>query len=146
MEQTVERMRREMGDKCSMGELMELKSKLLGQVEAKVELKEVQQALNECQTDIGAQLQEFKKAVQDQVHDAESELYRALERKANLLDVQEALAHKAEYKEVQAQSASRSEVQELQSHVEKLAKDVQGKVDVRSKALSAMRFGRFRRV
>lgn len=44
----VERLRREMADKCGINELLELKSKVYAQLEGKVELKEVQQALNDC--------------------------------------------------------------------------------------------------
>lgn len=44
----MERLRRDMTDKCNINELLELKSKIYAQLEGKVELKEVQQALNEC--------------------------------------------------------------------------------------------------
>jgi hypothetical protein len=44
-------------------ELLETKSNFIGQLEAKVDLKEVQGALNECQNDIVAQLEEFKNSI-----------------------------------------------------------------------------------
>ena len=43
-----ERLRRELSEKATMAELLELKSKVFTQLEAKVELKEVQSALNDC--------------------------------------------------------------------------------------------------
>ena len=88
----LERQRRELVDRASMGELLELKGKLLALIEAKPDLKEVQQALNECQTDICQQLAEFKNSVKNDLHQSESEVYKALERKVNVLDVQEALS------------------------------------------------------
>jgi len=50
----LEVIRREIGDKAPTLELLETKSNFIGQLEAKVNLKEVQGALNECQNDIVA--------------------------------------------------------------------------------------------
>ena len=86
----------------------------------------MQQALNDCQTDICDQLQEFKTGVKADIHQAESDLYKALERKANLLDVQE-----ADYKEVAERSVPKSDFSDLLYKVDKLAKEVQGKLDAR---------------
>jgi hypothetical protein len=44
----IEKVRRELVDRCSVQEMLDMKSKLLTEMEAKVDLKEVQQALNDC--------------------------------------------------------------------------------------------------
>lgn len=59
----VDKVRRDLIDKSSMAELLELKSKIQGDLESKVDLKEVQQALNECQNDVCDRLTDFKTAV-----------------------------------------------------------------------------------
>lgn len=48
MNTELERMKREISDKGTISELIELKQKVYAQLEGKVELKEVQSALNEC--------------------------------------------------------------------------------------------------
>ena len=110
-----------------------MKSKILAEIETKVDLKEVQQALNDCQNDIVDQLQNFKKTVKTEIHQVESDLYKAMERKCNLLDVQEALAQKADHKEIQQQMVSMSDFQELLFKVDRLAKEVSSKLEVRGK-------------
>jgi len=50
----LEVIRREIADKAPTLELLETKSNFIGQLEAKVDLKEVQNALNDCQNDIVA--------------------------------------------------------------------------------------------
>ena len=50
----LEIIRREIGDKAPTVELLETKTNFIGQLEAKVDLKEVQNALNDCQNDIVA--------------------------------------------------------------------------------------------
>lgn len=42
MAQEVDRVRRDMVDKCSVNEMLEMKNKIMGDIEVKVELKEVQ--------------------------------------------------------------------------------------------------------
>ena len=101
MQSEVDRCRTEMAAKCSMSELLELKSKVYSQLEGKVELKEVQTALNDCQAEICEQLADFKKGTKNEVHQVESDIYKMMERKANVLDVQEALSLKADHRELQ---------------------------------------------
>lgn len=56
----LEVLRREIADKAPTFELIETKSYFIAQLENKVDLKEVQSALNDCQQDIVQQLDEFK--------------------------------------------------------------------------------------
>jgi hypothetical protein len=52
--------RRDMNDRVPVTDLEQTKTRLADQIESKVELNEVQTALNECQKDIVSQLNEFK--------------------------------------------------------------------------------------
>lgn len=113
-----------------MSELLDTKSKLLSQLESKVELKEVQSALNECQNEICEQLSEFKKTAKNDVHQIEGDLYKILDRKANLLDVQEALNHKADLRDV-ANLPQKSDLQEMQYKLERIGEEVSAKLDQR---------------
>jgi hypothetical protein len=45
-------LRRDISEKSSLLDLQETKSKILEKMETRVELREVQSALNECQADI----------------------------------------------------------------------------------------------
>ena len=59
----MEHLRRDTAEKCSVAELIETKGTFIAQLEQKVNLSEVQTALNECQQDICDQLTEFKGSV-----------------------------------------------------------------------------------
>ena len=63
-------------------------------LERKVELKEVQAALNDCQSEICKQLADFKRGLKDEIGQIENDLNKMIERKANVLDVQDALSQK----------------------------------------------------
>lgn len=54
-----------------------------------------------------------------------------MERKVNLLDVQEALSQKADFKEVNQQYASKSEISELNFSLDRVLKEIQAKLDTR---------------
>lgn len=54
-----------------------------------------------------------------------------MERKANLLDVQEALQQKADYKEMTERSVPKSDFSDLLYKVDKISKEVQGKLEAR---------------
>lgn len=59
----VDRVKRECQDKANANEVAEMLAKITTTLESKVDLREVQQALNECQTDIKDQLLEFRQQV-----------------------------------------------------------------------------------
>ena len=63
-------------------------------MERKVEVKEVQAALNDCQAEICKQLADFKRGLKDEIGQIENDLNKMIERKANVLDVQDALSQK----------------------------------------------------
>jgi hypothetical protein len=80
-------MRRDLADKANLSELLELKSKVYTQLEQKVDLKEVQTVLNQCQNEICEQLADFKKSIKSDIHSLETDVFKMLERKSNILDV-----------------------------------------------------------
>ena len=59
----IEHLRRDVGEKSSQLELQETKGKIMDKIDTRVELREVQSALNECQNEITEQLKEFKNSV-----------------------------------------------------------------------------------
>ena len=88
--------RREIGDKAPTVELLETKSNFITQLESKVDLKEVQNALNDCQADIVSQLDDFKTSLTRELKHSQDELLRMIDCKANAMDVQEQLDQKAD--------------------------------------------------
>ncbi len=127
----LDKTRRELSDKCSLNELLELKNKLMTQLECKVELKEVQQALNDCQTDLCDQLSDFKKTVKSDIHAVEGEFYKVIERKANVVDVQDALSAKLDSAD-QDLFARKSEMNEALIATDRIAEEVKRKIDAKN--------------
>lgn len=83
----VENLKKELMDRCSLKEVIGIKQQLISELQEKVDLKEVQQALNDCQNDIAEQLGQFKQKVQEKLVSQEVNLTRLIERKAELHEV-----------------------------------------------------------
>lgn len=60
-------MKKDIIDRCSLNEMITLKQQLLQQVDTKVDLKEVQTALNDCQNDLAEQLTQFKQKTNEKI-------------------------------------------------------------------------------
>lgn len=60
----IDLIRHDVAHRANNDELMQTKEHLTGQLNGKVDLEEVQTALNECQNDIVRQLDDFKEMVQ----------------------------------------------------------------------------------
>ena len=71
--------RHEVAHRVGGAELLETKEFLAGQLDSKVELDEVQNALNECQSDIVRQLDDFKQIVQQEIRTATQDLYKLVD-------------------------------------------------------------------
>ena len=54
-----------MVDKAGVQEVLEIRESVRREIEGKVELKEVQMVLNDCQSDLCEQLASFKKSILD---------------------------------------------------------------------------------
>lgn len=80
----IDRLRRDMQEKASCNEVAETIARLATLIESKVDLREVQTALNECQSDIKEQLIEFRHAVTNDQRQAEADLRKMVERKAGI--------------------------------------------------------------
>ena len=80
----IDRLRRDMQEKASCNEVAETIARLATLIESKVDLREVQTALNECQSDIKEQLIEFRHAVTNEQRQAEADLKKMVERKAGI--------------------------------------------------------------
>lgn len=76
-----------MQEKASCNEVAETIARLATLIESKVDLREVQTALNECQSDIKEQLIEFRHAVTNEQRQAEVDLRKMVERKAGIQEV-----------------------------------------------------------
>lgn len=67
MFEEIEDVKREVMSRVDTTELLETKTNLAGMLDGKVDLLEVQNALNECQADIVKQLDEFKVVIQSEI-------------------------------------------------------------------------------
>lgn len=85
----IEEIRRELGQRVGTEELIATRSNLAGQLDTKVDLNEVQTALNECQADIVKQLDQFKEVIQNEIRDAQQETFKVIDCKADSLDIQQ---------------------------------------------------------
>lgn len=56
----IEGLKKDVMERCSVKEVLSIRQQLAADIQDKVDIKEVQQALNECQNDIGEQLGSFK--------------------------------------------------------------------------------------
>lgn len=120
-------MKRDISERALGGELAEMHSRFAAILEHKVDLREVQQALNECQSDIKEQLLEFRASVQNDQRQAEAELKKLIDKKAGVLDLQEALQLKADVRNIIA----KSEFEDWQYRVEKVTQEVGVKLDTK---------------
>ena len=82
--------------KIDKKELAELKTKILSQIDNKVDLNEVQNALNTCQSDLSGRFIEYKDEIKSIIRTQENEIFNILNKKANLADVSAALGTKAD--------------------------------------------------
>ena len=94
-----EQMKKDIIDRCSLNEMITLKQQLLQQVDTKVDLKEVQTALNDCQNDLADQLTQFKQKTNDKIQSQEITLTRVIERKVDHKDYKQIVDDKMDKSE-----------------------------------------------
>ena len=104
-------------------------------METRVELREVQTALNECQSDIIDQLKEFKTSVADDMQQHQQDVYTKLDSKAGTLDVQEQLDTKTDRQALSSGYADRHSLELLQNQVAELAEILTEKCDAKGKLI-----------
>ncbi|EAR84714.1 hypothetical protein TTHERM_00637160 (macronuclear) [Tetrahymena thermophila SB210] len=111
----------------------EFKSKVMGILEDKVDLSEVQQALNVCQADISARFVEYKEEMKLKLKNVEGDILNAVSKKANLQDIQDILNSKVDASMVQqiiSKRANSKEVEALRVIVDKISVDIEEKLTV----------------
>jgi len=119
-------LRREIGElhskKLEKKEWNEARSKLLSQLDGKVDLLEVQDALNTCQADLSSRFIEYKEEIKNLIRNHDSDIYGLLSKKANISDINSILANKADSNTVNAVLAQKVDGQEIE--------EIKRKIDV----------------
>jgi len=70
-----------------MAEVLSVKQALTSMLDTKVDVKEVQSALNDCQADLAEQLSQFKQKIGDKLREQEIGLNRLIDRKVDHKDL-----------------------------------------------------------
>lgn len=122
----IDSLKKDVIDRCLLKEMINTKSQLQSQLEAKVELKEVQQVLNECQADLADQLADFKQKVQDKIIAQEISLTRVIERKADHKDLKQIQEEKVSKHEMGANYARRDEFENIKAICEQALTSASG--------------------
>lgn len=130
--QDMSHLKHELVERVPKNELQETKTNLLGQLQGKVELNEVQTALNECQEDIVQQLDEFKVSIQNEMRQMRGETDKSLDCKADALDVQQQLEQKADLRLIRENCAERDQFEQLVQNVNSIMEQLESKCDVQT--------------
>jgi hypothetical protein len=120
--------------KVEKKEFIESRAKIFSELEGKVDLPEVQGALNSCQADISARFTEFREEVKNMVRNHENEIYTLLSKKANLSDLNSALQGKADGSSIHALLSGKASVLEfddLKRKIEQIAHLLDEKINFR---------------
>lgn len=82
--------------KIDKKDLNEIRTKFMASLETKVEISEVQNAINTSQQDISARFFEYKEEMKAILRENENEIFNLLSKKANISDVNAALSNKVD--------------------------------------------------
>lgn len=107
--------------------MAEMAARFQAVLESKVDLREVQQALNDCQGDIREQLLDFRASVQNDQRSAEGDMRKLLDKKVGLQEFHECLAGKADLRD----AVPRAELQDMRLSLERAVSEAQAKVDLK---------------
>lgn len=136
----LDRIRREIDDglakKLDKKEWTQAKTKLVADIDAKADLKEVQVVIDKCQNEMDLQFKEYKDQFKGLVRDHEDEIYNLLSKKANLSDLNAALVNKADmsiFHSVANQKVDAEDFEALRRKIEKLAQNVENSVPANGK-------------
>ena len=100
VQDALEQVKKELIDRCPVSEMLTIKQALTNHIEAKVGVKEVQTALNECQSDLAEQLTEFKTKLHEKIKQSETNLNRIIERKVDHKELQGVVDSKVDRQEI----------------------------------------------
>ena len=132
----IDSLKKEMIDRCTLKELLGLKQQMLTNLESKVELKEVQHVLNECQGDLTEQLAQYKQKIQDKLIAQEISLTRIIERKADHKDLKQLADDKPSKADIFGQFVQKTEFDHLKQMSESALRGVQEKLNKERKYLN----------
>ena len=124
--------------KIDKKELSEVKAKILSQIDNKVDLIEVQNALNTCQSDLSGRFVEYKDEMKNSIRTHENEIFNLLSKKANLADVSAALGNKADSNNLQTllnQKINSGDFEEFKRKLEYLMLTLEDKCNQRGKLI-----------
>lgn len=96
-----------------MQEVLTIKQSLISHIDSKVDIKEVQNALNDCQSDLAEQLTEFKAKIQEKIKNQEISLGRIIERKVDHKDLKMVIDEKADRQELMEKFVFRNDYEAL---------------------------------
>ena len=124
----LDKARNDIVDRCSMQEVLSIKQSLMASLDSKVDVKEVQNALNECQQDLAEQLTSYKTKTTESLKNMEVSLNRIIDRKVDHKDLKQVVESKADRNEVVDKYAEKQEFIELREQSAELLRTVQTKV------------------
>lgn len=122
--------------KLEKKDFLESRQKLVGQIEAKVDLTEVQNALNTTQNDLATKFIEYKDEVKSMVHSHEHELFSMMNKKVNLSDFNSAINQKVDANVMNgllSQKASIHELEDLGRKIEHQLRNSDDRVSYKGK-------------
>lgn len=120
--------------KLDKKEFNDYKTKIVLQIDEKVDLLEVQNALNASQSDISARFIEYKDEIKTLIRNHENEMFNLLNKKANLSDVNVALNSKADNSIIQNILNSKigaGDFENIAKTIDKILKEIDEKVGIR---------------
>ena len=126
----MEDLRRDVSMRVNSTELMDTKTNFAGMLNNKVDIAEVQNALNECQADIVKQLDDFKLMIQTEIRNTQNETFKAIDCKADSLDMQQQLDSKVDIKNVEENCAERGQVDQMMQTLNSLVDQIDMKCDL----------------
>lgn len=121
--------RKELVDRCSVAEVLSIKQNLLQHLDQKVELKEVQNVLNDCQSDLAEQLTQFRQQISDKIKSQEVNLSRLIERKVDHNDMKTFMDNKVGRNEISDKFVFKSEYDVLRQQFEDMFQQVEIKLN-----------------
>lgn len=124
----LEKARNDIVDRCSMQEVLNIKQTLLLSLDSKVDVKEVQNALNECQQDLAEQLTAYKTKTTESLKNMEVNLNRVIDRKVDHKDLKQVIDSKADRVELVEKYAQKAEHDEVRDQFVELVRSVQTKL------------------
>lgn len=120
----------EISQKVRKNDLIEMKNDLLNRLESKVELSEVQNALNSLQTEIANRLINTKLELQSTINNIQEYLNQQLAKKQNSDDIIEVLNSKVDYgqmRQIIENKANRSDYESMRDILDRLIRDIDNK-------------------